>query len=205
MNRSAASQSGSSPGSSATSSTERPSSAARERRRGALDELVVALPGQRVLELVVRQRRLCLLEVALRQEVEVRLAARVERQLLVDDLPADRAPGRFGRERVAEAGRARSEAPERPDVLTPVRIPQPKPVARGLRPRAVALDPLDEPVAPLEPDHVARLERLLRRVGVYVLLASAVHDRDFVCAHQWNRGRTSSKSSSSTGTKPERR
>ena len=86
MKRSASSQSGSSPGSRASSSIDNPSWSARLKRR--LDrgrELVVA--GEGVLELVVG-RRLGLVVVALGDEVQVRGTLLVLFESLLDDRPA---------------------------------------------------------------------------------------------------------------------
>ena len=66
---------------------EAPRSRAGESRRRALGKLLVTATRERVLELVVGQRPLCFVEVALRDEVEVRLAVSVGGELLVDDLP----------------------------------------------------------------------------------------------------------------------
>ena len=119
MKRSASAQSGSSPGSRATSSIESPSCSARERAAAAAaGSSSVLVPGERVLELVVGES-LRLLVVALCDEVEVRLSVLVARELLFHDLPADRLSVLDGRQRVAEPRCVGPEAPEGSDSSRP--------------------------------------------------------------------------------------
>src|SRR5215207_3749968 len=114
---------------------------------------------------------------------------------------------------MTEPGRIGPEPPEPADLLAPVRMVEPEPIASrlrespGRRPLAARVNVLDQPVAPLEPDHVAGAEGLLGRVLALLLLARALLRSDRVPVDRSRahpaRGRASSKSSSATGTNPE--
>lgn len=175
MKRSAASQSGSSPGSSATSSIDRPVCSALSNAAWADGKLVLPAAGERVLELVARER-LDLREVALGDEAEVRLALLVLLQLLIDDLPSDGLPVFESRERMAEPGRVGPEAAQPAELLSSIRMPEAEPVPSWYRDRSrrrvlAGLDARDQPVASVEAENVARLELRLGRELVHTLLA----------------------------------
>ena len=88
-----------------------------------MGEAPLLAPGERVLELVTRER-LDLREVTLGSEAEVRLALLVLLELLVDDLPADGLPVFESRERVAEPGSVGPEAAEPAELLSSIRMPE---------------------------------------------------------------------------------
>src|SRR5207342_2395130 len=89
------------------------------------------------------------------------------------DLPAHRLPVRERAERVSGPRCVGTIAPERTDLLAPVGVPQPQAVAGRLQVDPRPVDPLDEPVPPLEADDLARRERLLARVRMHALRPGA--------------------------------
>ena len=107
---------------------------AGEQRLRCLGQLVE--PGECVLELVVCQVAVGLAVVALGDEVEERLAGVVERQPLVDYLPAHRLPFEDRRERVPEPGAVGPVAAEATELLVAVRVNHAQPVASEPRERA---------------------------------------------------------------------
>jgi len=133
---------------------------------------VVVLAFERVLELVLRQRRrlVGLAVVALGGQVELRLALLVLGEPGVHDLPADRRAVLESAERVPDRRRVVPIAPEGAELLVPVRVPQPQPIARRLQRDARPVHALHEPVAPFVADDGPRDERLLARVRVHALV-----------------------------------
>jgi hypothetical protein len=112
-----------------------------------------------VLELVVGHVRQLveLEEVALRDQLEVRLALVVVRELYVDHLPARRDSLLDCRERVAEPRRVVAPAAEGAELQPPARLSKAEAVARRLgNDTPIGVDALDEPVAASKPDDVAR-------------------------------------------------
>jgi hypothetical protein len=112
-----------------------------------------------VLELVVGHVRQLveLEEVALRDQLEVRLAVVVAGKLYVDHLPARRVSVLDRRERVPEPRRVVAPAAEGAELQPPARMSQAEAVAR--RPgddTPIGVNALDEPIAASEPDDVAR-------------------------------------------------
>ena len=122
MYASASAQSGASPGSSATSSTNRPAASALA---SAAPRLGGLLARERVLQLVLGQLRrvLALAVVAFGRQVEVRVAVRAVGEPLVDDLPAHRLPVLDRAQRVADPGSVGAVASERAELLAPVGVP----------------------------------------------------------------------------------
>jgi len=95
----------------------------------------------------------------LRDEVEVRVAGLVARDLLFDDLPAGRLSVLDRRQRMAEPRRAGTEAPEGADVLASSGMTKAQAIAsrRCERPRRTIFDRLDardQPEAAVEPNDV---------------------------------------------------
>src|SRR2546425_7151238 len=122
-----------------------------------------------MLELVVGQFAGLLAVVPLGDEVEVGLVV-VARESLVDDLPRDRMPVLDRGETVPQPRRIGAVAAERPELLAAVRVAQANAVAGrlGARPGRLCfgLDALDEPPSAFQPEHLAGLQRLVRRVPV---------------------------------------
>ena len=134
-NRAAASQSGSSPGSSATSSAERPSSIARASVAWAPSGSSSSLREGRACARARGRGRAA--SPPLRSRARRRGRGTAHRRSSRASCPpttsqATGLPSELGRKGVPEPRRARSEASERPDVLAPVGIAKPQPVARGL-------------------------------------------------------------------------
>jgi hypothetical protein len=132
---------------------------------------------ERVLELVVGEL-LELRKVPLGDQLEIRLTV-VVREALVDDLPARRLSVLDRAQRVAEPRSVGTKTPKAADLLASIRMLKPDAIARRLCESvgdvlaAVGFDALDQPVATLEPDHVARRERVVRDIGPAMFLARA--------------------------------
>ena len=150
-----------------------------ERGPGPLRQLVLSRLSECVLELVIGSSS-HLREVTLGRQYEVRLAVLVPLQALVDDLPVDGPTVLDRRKRVADLRQSPDGSGERADLFAPVRVPQSEAVARRPRHGTGAVDALDQPVAALEPEHRADLERILRRVLHHVLSPVPVVRDDLV-------------------------
>src|SRR6266851_1849337 len=177
-----------------------------DRRLGHCRQACVELAFDGVLELVIGNVTLGLCVVALRDQVEERLARLVVGELLRHHLPADRLAGVDRREGVAEPGGAGSESAQGAQLLPLVRVPEMEPVARRLCDRrgqaalCVGLvDPLHQPETAAELERVARAERIARRILPNKLLPARAPRHQFVldrhaCAHSAAGGTSSTRS-----------